>query len=659
MIPSLTATRSAASPARRGDGESDVGGIRPRNRRVGGLSAAPNQEQELLSTSSATSTPGGSRAVSPLPAKYPSRRTGRSPGAGNANGSGSLLGPPARARSAGTSSPILGGAGFGSTFSGLGLGKAEGGWMSSWNALQGLASSVLGGAEDGGQGSTYAGRRRKDARPIPKKQPDNWGPPSRQDSIGEGSTAATAEREALVRAKKMTRVLEGRDEPTESRDTNGKFKLRSSIDEPRPGSSQEDEQALVYIHHVQKNDTLQGVVLRYNCKPDVFRKANRFWPNDSIQVRKTVILPVDACTVKGRPCDPPDPDEPNRGVDLLAPTPLYEEPPQDEGIWPSASAYNGKSAEVPEQNENGWIHVRWVLIDGLPNSKPVEIARMPRKTLGYFPPRRRKSQATISTVSTPRASLDFPASTITPLTNMPDGSLTPGTRRQSNLGPSSHLSSSLNIGSYFPPIPMSSSGSAGRPRRERRESVSEAADRMGWMRGPGGVGTLSVRRPGPGNDGLNAWARKHFSTIAIDSLPSTSIQGAEQAHFGFDGELASIAEGAKYGYGGSEVRRELGVGTQGQGMGLENAAAAVEGWVRKLGKATVGVGRPGTPKGNLERGGREDLIELVDGAGSDDGRWELSQERIGRAAGTPRGGLSVGLSRERERGTSAKGAKGD
>lgn len=668
MIPSLTTTRSTSSPIRRGDSEGDIGGIRPRNRKVGGLSAAPNQDQELLSASSAFSTPGGSRAVSPLPAKHPSRRTGRSPGAGNANESGSLLGPPPRARSTGASSPILGG-GFGGAFSGLGLGKAEGGWLGSWNALQGLASSVLGGTEDGRPKSSgtngTSGGRRKDTRPLPKKAPENWGPPVRQDTIGEGSTAATAEREALVRAKKMTRVLEGRDEPTESRDTNGKFKLRSSIDEPRPESSQDDEQALVYIHHVQNNDTLQGVILRYNCKPDVFRKANRFWPNDSIQVRKTVILPVDACTVKGRPCDPPDMNEPNGGVDLLAPTPLYEEPPLDGGVWSN----NGTSTEH-DRNENGWIHVRWVLIDGSPNSKPVEIARMPRKTLGYFPPRRRKSQNTISTISTPRASLDFPASTITPITNMPDGSLTPGGRRQSNLGQSTHLSSSLNVGSYFPPSPMSSST---RPRRERRESVGEAADRMGWMRGPGGVGTLNVRRPGPGNDGLNAWARKHFSTIAIDSLPSTSIQGAEQAHFGFGNneELSSIAEGTRYGYGGSEVRRELGTGTQGQGMGLENAAAAVEGWVRKLGK--VGVGnmglRPGTPKGGVQRGsgGGVDLIELVDGAGSDDGRWELSQERIGRAGGsgsrslTPVGGLSVGLSRERERGVSAngKGGKGD
>jgi hypothetical protein len=33
----------------------------------------------------------------------------------------------------------------------------------------------------------------------------------------------------------------------------------------------------------------------------VFRKANGFWPNDNIQSRNTVLLPVDACSVKGRP----------------------------------------------------------------------------------------------------------------------------------------------------------------------------------------------------------------------------------------------------------------------------------------------------------------------------------------------------------------------
>lgn len=156
--------------------------------------------------------------------------------------------------------------------------------------------------------------------------------------------------------------------------------------------------------------------------------------------------------------------------------------------------------------------------------------------------------------------------------------------------------------------------------RPRRESVGEAADRLGWMRGPGGVGTLGpkIRKPGPGNDGLNQWAKKHIPGLAIDSLPSTSLMGAETAHFGFGDELAAIAEGAPAGASGTSTPG----GTQ--IMGLENAAAAVEGFFRKL----VVKGVPGTPRLGPARA-ESDLIELLDGAGSDDGRgFEVSPGRV-------------------------------
>ena len=523
--------------------------------------------------------------------------------------------------------------------------------MSSWNTLQELASSVLGSVKDNTSESNHPrmGKKIRETRPG-GKVPEKWGPSKPKDAgIGKGSTA---EREAMVRAKKMTRVLEGRDEPAESMDTNGNFKRRTSNDEPRPGSSNEDDQALVYIHPVQKNDTLQGVMLRYNCKPDVFRKANRFWPNDSIQIRKVVVLPIDACSIKGRPCEPPDLIDPDRGIDLLAPTPGVEESPYTNGSnWPGV---NGTSAERPDEADNPWVHVRWVLLDSSPNSKPVEIARMPRKTLGYFPPRRRKSQNTLSTISTPRASLDFPASTISQsLSNSLDSVTSTPSRI---LSTPSQLSSSLSLGSYFPPAPMTTSRSSST--RPRRESVGEAAERMGWMRGPGGVGTLNgkgIRRPGPANDGLNSWAKKHIPGLAIDSLPSTSILGAEQARFGFNGEeLPSIAEG---GFGD---HRNTVPGTGNQGMGLENAAAVIEGWVRRL-----AVRAPGTPGGGGRDEPQADLIELVDGAGSDDGRgFELIPPSQRAKSAAPAGGTgredsdSVVWGRA-SAGAYAKGGKGD
>lgn len=565
-------------------------------------------------TTSGTSTPaaGNSRGVSPIPARWPSRGVsaevnGASSGNGNSRPVGGLL-------ASGWSSPV--GVGSGGFTNGW-----ESGWMSSWSTLQGLASSVLGGTGDDTSGATDRGGSlgRKGKGKVKEKPrsssrtkiPDTWGPEThlkKKPDLGIGM-GGDDERDAKLRAKKLAGVLEGRDMSSKTWDTNGNFKRRTSSDDQRPGSSQEDDQALVYIHKVQPNDTLQGVVLRYSCKPDVFRKANRFWPNDSIQTRKQVILPIDACTVKGRPCDPPNGDSTQYGVDLLAPTPLEEDPHF------SSLSNPEPSAERPEDSENPWVHVRWVLIDSSPNSKPVEIARMPRKTLGYFPPRRRKSQTTLSTVSTPRGSTDLSQSS------------NPGTpsRRESSLSSRPNPASTA-IGSYFPP-PTSAPST-----RPRRESVGEAADRLGWMRGPGGVGTLGpkIRKPGPANDGLNSWARKHVPGLAIDGLHSTSVLGAESAHFGFTDrerdELGTIAETP------SGLGAVTPVGSAGTGLGLENAAAAIEGWVRRL---AVNKG-PGTPKG----GGRvesQDLIELLDGAGSDDGRgFELSPGRV--RTGTPVGG---------------------
>jgi len=583
-----------------------VGPSRPRNRRP--ASTAALSDQELVNTSS-TSTPSGSRAVSPIPTKYPSRSTSRNVAG---NGVGGRLVVPETGGRRGSPQP-----------QGLG-GIWEGGWMGSWTALQGIANSVLGGeTEDNGgmfgglKPAAKTGHRRKTST-NPVWGPDGL-PKKKADSIGVGTTSDT---EAKVRARKMRGVLEGREEDLNVRkDTNGNYKRRTSSDEAR--STPVEEDAMVYIHHVQPNDTLAGVILRYNCEPAVFRRANRFWPNDSIQTRKVVVIPVDACTIKGRPCDPPTAGS---YVDLLAPTPSIEDPPtfNNGSTWPGTAKPIDTSAAPIENEDQPWVHVRWVLVDSSPYSKPVEIARMPRKTLGYFPPRRRKSQISV-TASTPRASTDLSRFSHSP----PSTTGTPPGR------------AAANVGSYFP------SPAAIRPAgRPRRESVSEAADRLGWMRGPGGVGTLTgknVRKPGPSQDGLNAWAKKHIPGLAIDSLPSVSLVGGETAHFGFDGEDGSMRSGVSSGMVG-----ESGIITPsgGTGLGIENAvaaAAAIEGWVRRL-----AVKGPGTPR-MIGKGGQggEDLIELLDGAGSDDGRlgssFDLNRvsSRLSGASGSMGGG-SVG-----------------
>ncbi|THV48534.1 hypothetical protein BGAL_0242g00060 [Botrytis galanthina] len=596
--------------------------IRPRNRRL------ISTEQELVSTTSSRgSSPGGSaRGVSPIPSRHPSRRVGDN----GAQSAESALGTSAVGRGDQKIGPGNAGA-WGS------------GWSNSWSTLQGLASSVLGDlgdlVTDEGEGSARKTvsldrpkARRKDSsvKKLFELPHGAWGPAEQKKRneavIGSGSQS---ERDAALRTQRMTRLLENHTDLNGAVDTNGNYKRRTSMDETTTRTQDDEGDALVYIHHVQKEDTLAGVILRYNCQPMVFRKANRFWPNDSIQTRQVVVLPVDACAIKGRPCDPSQ--VLSQGVDLLAPTPSLEDAPE---VWPPRSE---TPTERPE--ENPWEHVRWVLLDSSPNSKPVEIARMPRRTLGYFPPRRRKSQATNSITSTPRASYDLPRGSSGEQVSSPASTTS---RRPSNLGPRPSQSTG---GSYFPPI-----GSAN---RSRRESVGEAADRLGWLRGPGGVGTLgkSVTTPGPGQDPLNTWARKHIPGITIDSLPSSSILESE-IPFGFRDELASIAEGSYSPASGSVTPSNLG----GSGIGLENAAAAIEGWVRRL-----AVKNPGTPNGGgTSTDGPGDLIELLDGTGSDDGRgFELSPGKL-RNSSLNRSGTSGREDLEGAvRGRGVKGGKKD
>ncbi|ESZ95714.1 hypothetical protein SBOR_3892 [Sclerotinia borealis F-4128] len=573
--------------------------MRPRNKRL------ISTEQELVSTTSRRSSPGGSsRGVSPIPSRHPSRR-------GGDNGD----------QSAGS---ILGGSAVGRGDQKTGPGNAGtwgSGWSNSWSTLQGLASSVLGDLEDlvtdEGEGSSRqtasldrpkARRKDNSVKKLFELPHGAWGPAEQKKRdeavIGAGSQS---ERDAAVRTQKMTRLLENHSDLNGSIDTNGNYKRRTSMDEITTGTQKEESDALVYIHHVKKEDTLAGVILRYNCQPMVFRKANRFWPHDSIQTRQVVVLPVDACAIKGRPCDPSQ--DLSQGIDLLAPTPSLEDAPE---VWPPRS-----ETPMERPDENPWEHVRWVLLDSSPNSKPVEIARIPRRSLGYFPPRRRKSQNTNSITSTPRGSYDLPrtSQTISVSSGEPAGSpSSTASRMTSNLG--SRLSQSTS-GSYFPP-----SVAANRP---RHESVSEAADRLGWLRGPGGVGTLgkSVTTPGPGQDPLNTWARKHIPGITIDTLPSSSILESEAVPFGFRDELTSIAEGSySPARSGSVTPSNLG----GSGIGLENAAAAIEGWVRRLAVKTPGAPLHG---GGTSTDGSGDLIELLDGAGSDDGKgFELSPGKL-------------------------------
>ncbi|KAI1007751.1 hypothetical protein K3495_g481 [Podosphaera aphanis] len=495
-------------------------------------------------------------------------------------------------------------------------------WEGSWasqrlNALQEMAFSMMAGdSHSDGHKSTRPRPSKNDgwfAASAGKGRPQcSWGPktslPSQNDArIGIG---VEGEREDKLKERKKARMLEGRDDGASLVDSAGNYKRRTSIEETRPSGQEEDDHTLVYVYHVQPEDTLQGVVLKFHSKMDVFKKANRLWAGDSIQVRKRVYLPVDSCAIKGRPC--PAPPDISMEADLIAPPSNSEK-----SLFSKANDLSIEtSIERASDDDTPWTHVRWVLLDSLP-SKPIEIIRISRKTLNYFPPRRRKSFANMSAFSTPRISSDFPTlsrSSIDSQTSNP-----------------SRKTSTPYLGlSHLTPI---SSNSLPSP-----DSLSNSLDRLGWLRGPGGVGTLgkNVRKPGPAKDALNTWTSKRFPSIAIDSLPSTSTVGSENVQLYLnERELDNLA---------TESVTSTHSGPSSNGLSFPNVNLnSVEGWVRKI---ATKVQTPGTP--------REDAIEMLDGPGNGDGRgFDLvsGASYVERSIGRRRNDYETSV---RERGKCAK-----
>ncbi|TRX98945.1 hypothetical protein FHL15_000287 [Xylaria flabelliformis] len=574
--PPISRSSTALTPA----GVDNPTTVRSRNRR------APHAN---ASGSPSAPSPEPSRGVSPMPS---ARLTNT------------------KIQSAGLASPLN------DTFS---RGLFEGSWAPNWSSVQDFATSLL----DGGYSSEPSRpNSRSDAKSQPKsfwkglggmnalksKASETWGPApvsSSRPAPGDIAAGSLAERDAELMVRKKASVLESHDGVNGGLDITGKYKRRNSDENTRSVSQPVIEEFLVYLHQVQPTDTYAGIILRYRCMEHAFRKINGLWSRDNIQVRKHLLIPVDACEIKGRPCDPPSVH--SRKVDHLAMT------PQDSGVSNFSRSNpnfhqlhddyfgspNGKAADQPasEADERPWTHVRWVKLDSL--QEPVEIVRVKRTAVGYFPPRRKKSMRTVSTLSTPRQSLELSKA----VSNNSGVMQSPGeisSRRQSSIS-ARPTASSLNLGSP---------GSG----RSRGNSLGQMEGVPAWMRKPGGVGSMgrSVKTPGAATDSFSTWVNKRVPGFNVDSLPSMSVMGSETAHFGFSKtaeEASGIVESP------FEDGRDA-IAPARNNMGLEQAAASIETWLRG-----AWAKRPGTPiLGSLRKPTDDlDLIELADTT-SDDGR---------------------------------------
>ena len=543
--------------------------LRPRNRRQthededetpSESSTAPNWvDGPALSSSS-------SKAHPPIPSTYlsrparPDRDNNRSRSSSRFLGVPGLLGPQT------TASNFLG---------------------SSWSSFSNFTSILIG--TDSSRVSSPDRRRRglnDTTHRNASAPPAQWGPSGAgEKQLGAGTRE---DRRAKVQAEKRKALLAANGHIIP--DNSGRFKRRDSDERDRisvPPSQDDDKDALVYVHKVKAEDTLAGVTIKYNCQANIFRKANRLWPNDTIQVRKTVILPVDACSVRGRKIPEPDSllalHNANQTGDTI-PTPTVmqfpwgdlHDPPSNKET-PLSSIPTSPSISVTYSNleDSPWRHDSWVIIDGFPEA--VEIARLSRKTLGYFPRSRRKS-TTFSDLETPSASFDL-------------------TRTTNQNSP---------------------------PQRQNKSRSSSGSYLTHTLQGPGGVGTMgkNVHSPGPAQDGLNKLFASHLPNLAprssFESLHSASSHGngIETLSGAVEGWVRKLATKASH---------RIQPGTPGGGSGV--------GDLIELSEDVFEIGED-------EDEGRRNTITSAGmnaNAGSGVSAWTAEQERMLRERFPPRG----------------------
>ncbi|KAK5138145.1 hypothetical protein LTR08_004840 [Meristemomyces frigidus] len=622
--------------------------LRPRNRRL--ISGLDEGDEVSIDSATAHSTrlasplpsplpsPFESRAVSPIPSSRLTRPTS-SHGAQNSRGASSLgRTAGSRPRKAGTESP--------NSLAGL--------WGNSWSTLQGIASELLGGD------ATVDSRSRpvRTRRPVSKARgersstsapPSQWGPAARtaQSTTSGVGAGMREEQVAAFRAQKRKDMLTRQD--SSYADTLGKFKRRLSDEQASvsaPPGEHEDRDALVYVHPVKKDDTLAGITIKYNCSANVLRKANRMWPNDTVQTRQTVILPVDACGVKGKPVKKLEAlDLLSTDSDALAAGQAEEITSPDPwvvngdaftrnrtGSSSTNASREASSASVTTSSldtEPPWNHYSWVLLPGA--EKPTEIARLARRALGYFPPARRKSNC-YSGFNTPSTSLDL-------------------TREMTN--------------EYSATSPLRQDAPQ-RPPRTRRPSNANNGYFPSYLAGPGGVGTMNrnVHFPGPAQDGLNKMFAKHLPDVAPPRTQQNLLTPEMPL---YTDEYTPVASGATT------------PANLGPNINIENLGGTIESWMRRMATnaktamepaeraraARASVGTPG--KG---AGGVGDLIEMTDefeiggdednDGDEDDGRGRKgSVVHIGPSSSTGTGYFGGIGARERSSRGVGKSEKGD
>ncbi|ETI27542.1 hypothetical protein G647_09733 [Cladophialophora carrionii CBS 160.54] len=461
-----------------------------------------------------------------------------------------------------------------------------------WGSLQGFASTFLGNTTSSPPKDKNVGTfktplwMKQDKNYTSKMSTPQWGPS--MNTSASAARDAIEERKAMVQAKKREALLMAG--ATENRDSLGRFKRRDSdADTAIGGQTDTSDDALVYMHKVEEGDTLAGVIIKYNCPPDLFRKVNRFWPNDNIQTRTRVLVPLEGSTVKGRKVDSPylsrdlfdsslehlsmqDQPKPNGAS---SPNGVHSPSRPSSSMASSTLTSEPLSIITSMSDATELKHDSWVM---LPNFKEaVEVLRVPRRALGYFPRPRQKSNATLttsSTASTPKTSFDM-------LRHPPTHA--------------AQQSISLNASPVRRPVfPASRLGSSGRQRSSSTSGNGNVFAEV--LRGPGGVGDLrglrtQMSRPGPADDPLNRKFNQYFPDFLPppENIPRSGLSRTPTSRATPRASMDSV--------------RSVRSNSSSSGLAGE-VSGAIQGWVRTM------AGAPGKRDRSAAVDKLGDLIEL-------------------------------------------------
>lgn len=431
-----------------------------------------------------------SRVPSPIPSKHPSRSSSLVPRISRSNTGGSDVGNELAA-----------------SLSGL--------WGKSWTSLQGLASNVLG---SDASTEVIKDNPRRSRRPTPtSSRPStsakHWGPsaPAPQTQPGGGSKQ---QRSAVIRAKKREELLTANG-VSFMNNAASNYKRRTSDEfasSSAPPGNSDDRDTLIYVHHVTATDTLAGISIRYNCQLATIKRVNRMWSNDGVQTRKTLVIPVDACSIRGRKvAGPGDYQEDLLSGDPLGETQIVSTASESSHRRDSITTItpgktNGITSRPARPNKppdvHPWTHDSWTVLEG--QTEPTQIARLPRQNLGYFPRGRRKS-GSFSDFDRSSASLEIPRPSVA-------GSDTSSTRASIH--------------------------------RSRASSGSNQFAQQ--MQGPGGVGSLKGKgpsTPGPAEDNLTKVFRKQIpGALKLNGIPDEDFFNSSTSTPNFS-ELGHTVEG--------------------------------------------------------------------------------------------------------------------